>query len=60
MESSGVADATWNHEIGYLVVRGICNYCDSNKGDDWQAYAAAVAAAYTRALLESMPVPKKS
>ncbi|MGB5970602.1 MAG: 5'-methylthioadenosine/S-adenosylhomocysteine nucleosidase [Spirulinaceae cyanobacterium] len=60
MESSGVADATWNHEIGYLVVRGICDYCDSNKGDDWQAYAAAVAAAYTRALLESMPVPKKS
>jgi nucleoside phosphorylase len=55
MEGSGIADATWTHEIGYLVVRGICDYCDSNKGDKWQAYAAAVAAAYTRALLESMP-----
>ncbi len=55
MESSGIADATWNHEIGYLVVRGICDYCDSNKGDDWQKYAAVVAAAYTRALLESIP-----
>lgn len=55
MEASGIADATWNHEVGYLVVRGICDYCDANKGDDWQAYAAIAAAAYTRALLESMP-----
>ena len=55
MEGSGIADATWNHEVGYLVVRGICDYCDLNKGDLWQEYAAVVAAAYTRALLESMP-----
>lgn len=55
MEGSGIADATWNHEKGYLVVRGICDYCDANKNDLWQPYAAAVAAAYTRALLESMP-----
>jgi nucleoside phosphorylase len=55
MEGSGIADATWSHEIGYLVVRGICDYCDANKGDVWQDYAAVVAAAYTRALLESIP-----
>ncbi len=55
MEASGIADATWNHEVGYLVVRGICDYCDSHKNDDWQLYAAVVAAAYTRALIESMP-----
>lgn len=55
MEASGIADATWNHEVGYLVVRGICDYCDSHKNDDWQQYAAVVAAAYTRALVESMP-----
>jgi nucleoside phosphorylase len=52
MESSGIADTTWNREIGYLVIRGICDYCDSNKNDDWQGYAAIVAAAYTRALIE--------
>jgi nucleoside phosphorylase len=23
MEASGIANATWNHEVGYLVVRGI-------------------------------------
>ena len=55
MEGSGIADATWNSEVGYLVIRGICDYCDSHKGDAWQQYAAIVAAAYTRALLESIP-----
>ncbi len=56
MEGAGIADATWNREIGYLVVRGVCDYCDMNKGDDWQACAAINAAAYTRALIESISV----
>jgi len=55
MEGSGIADATWYHEKGYLVVRGICDYCDGNKNDEWQEYAAIAAAAYTCSLLESMP-----
>jgi nucleoside phosphorylase len=55
MEASGIADTTWIHEVGYLIVRGICDYCDSYKNDDWQQYAAVVAASYTRALIESMP-----
>lgn len=54
MEGSGVADATWNHGIGYIVVRGICDYCDSHKSDTWQQYAAVTAAAYVRTLLSSM------
>lgn len=55
MEGSGIADAAWTVEVQYLVVRGVCDYCDRNKGDDWQLYAAVVAAAYTRALLEATP-----
>ena len=55
MEGSGIADATWIAEVQYMVIRGICDYCDKNKGDDWQNYAAVVAAAYTRALLEATP-----
>jgi len=55
MEGSGVTDATWTHGIGYLVVRGICDYCDATKNDTWQNYAATAAAAYVRALLEAMP-----
>ena len=54
MEGSGVADATWNHGTGYLVVRGICDYCDEHKSDIWQQYAAVVAAAYVRTLVSSI------
>jgi nucleoside phosphorylase len=42
MEASGIADATWNQATGYLVIRGICDYCDKRKGDAWQKYAAIV------------------
>jgi nucleoside phosphorylase len=34
-----------------LVIRGICDYSDSHKNKDWQAYAAAVAAVYAKELL---------
>jgi nucleoside phosphorylase len=54
MEGSGIQDASWTHGVGYLVVRGICDYCDRNKNDDWQKYAAMAAAGYLRALLVTM------
>ncbi|UKZ49278.1 hypothetical protein TrVGV298_003523 [Trichoderma virens] len=38
-----------------IVIRGICDYADSHKNKDWQEYAAAVAAAYAKELLESIP-----
>lgn len=56
MEGSGIADATWSGARGYMVIRGICDYCDGSKGDRWQRYAAVVASAYARALLESCVV----
>jgi nucleoside phosphorylase len=34
-----------------LVIRGICDYSDSHKNDEWQGYAAMTAAAYTADLL---------
>ncbi|KAK4951246.1 hypothetical protein LTR10_010219 [Elasticomyces elasticus] len=37
-----------------LVVRGICNYADEHKNDDWQKYAAMVAAAYAKDYLQSV------
>ncbi|KAF5855181.1 hypothetical protein ETB97_009747, partial [Aspergillus alliaceus] len=46
MEAAGIMD-----EIPCLVVRGICDYADTHKQDSWHYYAAAVAAAYCRALL---------
>jgi nucleoside phosphorylase len=54
MEGSGVADASWNFGIGYAVVRGICDYCDPEKPDIWQKYAAVVAAAYCRSVINEL------
>ncbi|KAK1590690.1 uncharacterized protein LY79DRAFT_606958 [Colletotrichum navitas] len=39
-----------------LVIRGISNYCDALKNDDWQGYASAAAAAYARELFFHLPV----
>jgi nucleoside phosphorylase len=55
MESSGLQSAAWSLGKDIFVVRGICDYCDENKNDVWQNYAAVVAAAYARALVEAMP-----
>jgi nucleoside phosphorylase len=59
MESAGIASAALANEIGgYLTIRGICDYCDIRNKEtlkNWQPYAAAVAAAFARAVIESIP-----
>lgn len=55
MEASGIADATWEMGTGYIVIRGICDYCDDFKNDDWQEFAALSAASYVRNLIENLP-----
>ncbi|PNP50731.1 hypothetical protein THARTR1_08352 [Trichoderma harzianum] len=35
-----------------LVIRGICDYADSKKNDDWHGYAAGIAAAFAKELLQ--------
>ncbi|KAJ5765777.1 hypothetical protein N7520_005336 [Penicillium odoratum] len=35
-----------------IVIRGICDYADAQKNKDWQEYAAAIAAACAKELLE--------
>ncbi|KAM0425053.1 hypothetical protein ACHAPT_009612 [Fusarium lateritium] len=46
MQAAGIMD-----ELPCLVVRGICDYADTHKQDGWHHYAAAVAAAYGKAVL---------
>ncbi|KAI9708259.1 MAG: hypothetical protein M1820_004213 [Bogoriella megaspora] len=46
MEAAGLMDT-----FPCLVIRGICDYCDSHKNKAWQPFAAAVAAAYAQELL---------
>jgi nucleoside phosphorylase len=39
-----------------IVIRGISDYCDSHKNDQWREYAAATAAAYARQLFFHLPI----
>jgi len=56
MEAAGAAHACYVKNIGYLVVRGTCDYCNPDKNKVWQEYAVLAAAAYTRSLLEEIDV----
>ncbi|GFF63247.1 hypothetical protein IFM51744_11107 [Aspergillus udagawae] len=53
MEAAGLMD-----ELPTLVIRGICDYCDSHKNKKWQGYAALAAAAYAKAFLSGIPGPQ--
>ncbi|KAL4744226.1 P-loop containing nucleoside triphosphate hydrolase protein, partial [Aspergillus terricola var. indicus] len=50
MEAAGLMN-----ELPTLVIRGICDYCDSHKQKQWQGFAALTAAAYAKLLLLAMP-----
>ncbi|OAG34179.1 hypothetical protein AYO21_11678 [Fonsecaea monophora] len=47
MESAG----SWEY-VPTIAIKGVCDYADSHKNKQWQAYAAATAAACTKAMLE--------
>ncbi|KZZ87795.1 Nucleoside phosphorylase domain protein [Moelleriella libera RCEF 2490] len=47
MEGAGIIEA-----VPSIVVKGVCDYADSHKNRNWQDFAAATAAAATKALLE--------
>ncbi|BCS22574.1 uncharacterized protein APUU_30799A [Aspergillus puulaauensis] len=49
MEAVGVMEVT-----GCLPIRGISDYADGHKNDDWQPYAALAAAVYAKELLQAM------
>jgi len=46
MEGAGIMNT-----IPVGVIRGVCDYGDAQKNKEWQPYAAAMAAAYAKALL---------
>ncbi|KAL2809268.1 hypothetical protein BJX63DRAFT_366537 [Aspergillus granulosus] len=54
MEAAGVLN-----EIPVGNIRGVCDYGDEHKNKDWQPYAAAMAAAYAKAVLSEIP-PKSA
>jgi nucleoside phosphorylase len=58
MEGAGVARAALNNNPSpaFLEVRGVCDFADEHKNDDWQLYAANAAAAFAIGLLRSRPI----
>jgi nucleoside phosphorylase len=54
MEAAGIMN-----QIPVGVIRGVCDYGDEHKNEEWQPYAAAMAAAYAKAVLVEIQ-PKTS
>ncbi|KAJ5247282.1 hypothetical protein N7468_002265 [Penicillium chermesinum] len=54
MEAAGLLE-----KFPFLVVRGISDYADSTKNDDWHHYAALAAAAYAKELLQYVRMPSR-
>ncbi|KAL4981636.1 hypothetical protein BDW68DRAFT_196207 [Aspergillus falconensis] len=55
MEAAGLMN-----QLPSVVIRGICDYCDSHKSKHWQGYASLAAAAYAKILLSRIPQAKSS
>lgn len=55
MEGAGVSD-----EGSCIVIKGVCDYADCHKHKGWQMYAAATAAAVSKALLERYTSTKET
>ena len=59
MESFGVALATseWPGNPQFIAFRGVSDYADESKNDEWHEYAADSAAAFTVGFLRSGAIP---
>jgi len=59
MEGYGFSFGAMNRQLNFIVVRGVCDYSNPRKNraseDQWQRYAANVAAAYTLAIIRETP-----
>jgi nucleoside phosphorylase len=55
METAGVAAGVANRGVNWFVVRGIVDYCDEYKNNDWHQYGSLVAAGGVRGILAQCP-----
>lgn len=54
MEAAGLMD-----QLPCLVIRGICDYCDSHKNRSWQGCASLTAGGYAKHLLSIVPTSSR-
>ncbi len=61
MEGFGIALAAFQAETApkMFMVKGICDWADNTKNDEWQDYAADIAAAFVISLLKTAPFESK-
>ena len=58
MEGAGVARAVMRYKnTDFIEIRGISDFADANKNDDWRKYAANAAAAFLAAWVRSGGLP---
>ncbi|EHK40497.1 hypothetical protein TRIATDRAFT_153453, partial [Trichoderma atroviride IMI 206040] len=50
MEAAGLTN-----DLPFLLIRGICDYSDSHKNNEWRPFASLTAAAYSKDLLMVLP-----
>ncbi|NJN10092.1 MAG: 5'-methylthioadenosine/S-adenosylhomocysteine nucleosidase [Richelia sp. RM2_1_2] len=57
MEGAGAALAAYESDFmpGIFLVKGMCDWADGSKNDDWQQYAAETAASFVVELLRTAP-----
>jgi nucleoside phosphorylase len=62
MEGYGFSAAIWQsfERVRHLVIKAICDLADSSKNDEWQEYAAAVAAGFTKHFLLDQPLEPRN
>lgn len=58
MESAGIASAAFSAimKIGFLTFRGVCDFADESKSDNWKDLASHSAAAVLRKFVEIRPI----
>lgn len=62
MEGYGFSAGVWQsfERVRHLVIKAICDFADERKGDDWQRYAAVVAAEFTKHFLLDRPLDPRN
>jgi len=61
MEGYGFSQAAWaSLNVDHLILKAICDRADRDKADQWQPYAAAVAAGFAKFFLLNVPLTPRN
>lgn len=55
MEASALGSLAMHHQIPIIVSKGVADFADGNKNDNWHSFASCAAAEYLISFLRSIP-----